>query len=416
MAPEGSPVNLRISLRAALALVALTLPVGAGTADGAPRAHPYFTPRESSILVRVPAPGVYAVSVTITSTARRHSMVALRIGPRTRRVGTDGKGGRSALRIRVAVHTHLLAIRAADRQAGLHLSVSVRRLHALVTTTSPLTSLETVAVGPTGPTGPPSSPGAAASVSAGATGASAPPPPPPPPPAPAAPAVGPPGPPGDPSSWHSIFDDEFNGSSLDRSTWSTGWFGSGITPPVNPEELQCYDPAQVVQGNGELDINLIAKSESCGGQTRPYASGLLSTRGSFTYTYGYVEARVWLPGTSSLSDWPAIWTDGQNWPADGELDVLEGLGGQACWHFHDPLGAPGGCAFGYLGGWHTFGADWERGSVTYYYDGINVGTITSGITSSPMYVILNLAADNAYGGPLQAPATMRVDYVRIWQH
>ena len=68
------------------------------------------------------------------------------------------------------------------------------------------------------------------------------------------------------------------------------------------------------------------------------------------------------------------------------------------------------------GGWHTFGADWEPGSVTYYYDGLPVGTVTQGITGAPMYVILDLAADNAYGGALQAPATMRVDYLRIWQH
>jgi hypothetical protein len=33
-----------------------------------------------------------------------------------------------------------------------------------------------------------------------------------------------------------------------------------------------------------------------------------------------------------------------------------------------------------------------------------------------MYLVLDLAADNAYGGPLQVPATLRVDYVRVWQH
>ena len=49
---------------------------------------------------------------------------------------------------------------------------------------------------------------------------------------------------------------------------------------------------------------------------------------------------------------------------------MEGLSGQACWHFHDPQGGPGGCSTAtYTGGWHTFGADWEPGSVTYYYDG-----------------------------------------------
>lgn len=227
------------------------------------------------------------------------------------------------------------------------------------------------------------------------------------------------GPVGDPGSWNLVFDDEFANSSLDPSKWSTGWLGSGITAPVNSEELECYDPAQVSEANGELDLNLVAESESCGGETRPYASGMVTTDGKFSFTYGFVEARVWLPGTgSAISDWPAVWADGTGtWPQTGELDVLEGLAGQACWHFHDPSGAPGGCSTGaFTGGWHTFGADWEPGSVTYYYDGINVGAITSGITSSPMYLILNLAVDNTNGGPIQAPATMRIAYVRVWQH
>jgi hypothetical protein len=33
-----------------------------------------------------------------------------------------------------------------------------------------------------------------------------------------------------------------------------------------------------------------------------------------------------------------------------------------------------------------------------------------------MYLILDLAADTAYGGPIAAPATLRIDYVRLWQH
>ena len=112
----------------------------------------------------------------------------------------------------------------------------------------------------------------------------------------------------------------------------------------------------------------------------------------------------------------ALWAVGQSWPQDGELDVVEGLGGQACWHFHDASGPQGGCeAAAFTAGWHTFGADWEPGAVTWYYDGIRVGTATNS-TSAPMYLALNLAADNEYGGPLQAPATMRVDYVRLWQH
>jgi hypothetical protein len=38
--------------------------------------------------------------------------------------------------------------------------------------------------------------------------------------------------------------------------------------------------------------------------------------------------------------------------------------------------------------------------------------VTSGITSAPMFLVLDYAA----GGPIQVPDTMKVDYVRVWQH
>ena len=162
---------------------------------------------------------------------------------------------------------------------------------------------------------------------------------------------------------------------------------------------------------------MIAKSETCGGKTRPYASGIVTTNGKFSFTYGFMEARVWVPGTGGIiPDWPDVWLDGQSWPTDGEIDIMEGLSGQACWHFHYPGGQPGDCSSGsFTGGWHTFGADWEPGSITYYYDGAAVGRITSGVTDAPMYIILSLAADKVNGGPVE-PATIRFDYVHVWRH
>jgi len=223
-------------------------------------------------------------------------------------------------------------------------------------------------------------------------------------------------------TWHLIFDDEFAGSRFDTGKWSTGWYGSGITGPVNPSEAQCYDPAQVGVRHGQLDLRLVARTVRCnassGQITRPYVSGIVTTSGKFAFTHGYLEARVWMPGTRSIADWPAVWAVGDNWPSGGELDVVEGLGGQACWHFHDPSGAPGGCSRRmFAGGWHTFGAEWRDGVVTWYYDGTRVGAVGNGITSDPMYLVLGLdVRDASYGGPIQVPETFRIDYVRVWQH
>jgi beta-glucanase (GH16 family) len=226
--------------------------------------------------------------------------------------------------------------------------------------------------------------------------------------------------------WKLTFDDEFSGTSLDTAKWSTGWYGSGITPPIDSAEKDCYDPAQVSEGGGTIGLTLIRKSEDCGVSDQAYTTGVVTTRGKFNFTYGFIEARVWLPAVpgnpSEAANWPDVWADGQSWPEDGEIDIAEGLGGDVCAHFHGPdnpigVGAGGptqtGCPDGtYAGGWHVFGADWEPGIVTYYYDGADIGSVTSGITSAPMFLILSYAS----GDPYQAPATMTVDYMRVWQH
>ncbi len=222
----------------------------------------------------------------------------------------------------------------------------------------------------------------------------------------------------DAGPWRLVFDSEFDGTSLDTAQWSTGWFGSGLTTGASSSEQECYDPARVSVAHGGLELTAVARAERCGGATRPYASGMVTTDGKFSFTYGYMEARIWLPaGSHGIADWPAFWADGQNWPTTGEVDAVEGLGGRACAHFHNPAGGPGTCATGrYAGGWHTFAADWAPGSVTYYYDGIRLWRDVSGITSAPMYLILDLAVSSTVTPPATVPATMRVDYVRVWKH
>jgi len=225
--------------------------------------------------------------------------------------------------------------------------------------------------------------------------------------------------------WVLRFDDEFGGSGLDASRWATGWYGAGVTAPVSEQENDCYDPSQVAVGGGVLSLTLAARDVSCGGGSEQYAAGLVSTAGKYTFTYGLVQARVWVPAAASgeVANWPAVWADGKTWPADGEMDIAEGIGGRMCGHFHDAAdpggvgaGSKSGCPAGdFAGGWHTFAVDWEPGKVTYYYDGVDIGGVSAGVTSAPMFLILDYATGEP-GGPVQAPATMKVDYIRVWQH
>jgi beta-glucanase (GH16 family) len=273
-----------------------------------------------------------------------------------------------------------------------------------------LTSGSTPAPAPTGtptstPTGTPTStPDATASSTPGATAS---------PPATTGDA-----PLGIPGAWRKAFSDEFNGTSLDGSKWNPNWLGcSGCTtPPVNSSEQAAYAPSQVSVSEGSLHLRATAQQTTVNGKTYPYRSGLVESNGRAEFTYGAFEARIHTPSSGSqIANWPAFWGNGQNWPTDGEMDIMEGLGGSACYHFHSSSGGPGSCASGSFTGWHTYGAEWKPGSVTYYYDGKQVGQITSGITSAPMYLILNHGISSQHGGPTVSSADMMVDYVRVWK-
>ena len=217
------------------------------------------------------------------------------------------------------------------------------------------------------------------------------------------------------SSWKLTFDDEFN--SLNKNHWGTNWLGApgAITPPINSAEQGAYDPAQVSVSGGYLHLGTAYKDVTAGGRSYDMVGGMVQSNDHFQQTYGYFEARIFLPGSNgNINNWPAFWLDGQNWPVDGELDIMEGLSGKAGWHFHSPSGGPGATSSGDFTGWHTYGALWEPGAVTYYYDGVEVGKITSGITSSPMYMILNNGISDSIGGPTHVPSDMLVDWVHVY--
>lgn len=239
----------------------------------------------------------------------------------------------------------------------------------------------------------------------------------------------------DPKGHHRLtLDDEFNGTALNSKLWTKGWGTSGGTSPsVNSSESECYSSSQVSVSGGALHLSLVPlarsqKTGACAGKA--FKSGIVTTdpsvlgpKNGFQQTYGAFEFRAKPPVDSSghCSDWPALWLDGQSWPTDGEIDVMECLGGHVSTHLHSgPSGhaasGPGWDAPGsrFVGGWHTYGASWTPTSATFYYDGVKVwsGRYT---VAHPNYLIMNLAADPQIGGRTVAPATMDVDWVHVFK-
>jgi outer membrane protein assembly factor BamB len=108
-------------------------------------------------------------------------------------------------------------------------------------------------------------------------------------------------------------------------------------------------------------------------------------RDFFSFQYGRIEFRAQVPEAQGF--WPAAWLLGNNittanWPACGEMDVLERID-ERSWHTRLERGLDPRhrlyrrqlrhCVFDFpdgqtAAGWHTYGMIWSKGSVAYYVD------------------------------------------------
>jgi beta-glucanase (GH16 family) len=221
------------------------------------------------------------------------------------------------------------------------------------------------------------------------------------------------------------FSDEFNDKAVDPAKWETGWFGIGATDPVNSSNDQCYNSSQVTEADGSLHLTAIQKPAVCKGATRPYTSGMVTTRGKFTQHFGSYEARICLPdadGNGLVDNFPAWWINGMaSGFADGEIDVVEGIGGgrtKATVHYDATHLQAGKYSATVLAGCHNFGAEWRGDNVKFYYDGALLFD-TKFVTpaSAQLVLILNLAVDDSHSPTVVGAkgSDMAIDWVRVWK-
>ena len=233
-----------------------------------------------------------------------------------------------------------------------------------------------------------------------------------------------------------MFSDEFDGAALNTSTWHTcSWWATSTCSIETNNELELYTKNNVSVANGTLKLQ--ARKENAvawNGKTYNYTSGMVSTGGrqgekapGFTFKYGYAEARVKVPAGQGL--WPAFWTLPANYDWPPEIDVMEIIGDEPNvthmhYHYLDGAGTHRGPGASWAGpdfsaDWHTFGVDWQPGSLVWYVDGVERHRFTSSfVTAEPQYLLLNLAVGGNWPGSPDSstafPSDYLVDYVRVW--
>jgi serralysin len=228
------------------------------------------------------------------------------------------------------------------------------------------------------------------------------------------------------------FADEFNSLNL-YSRWKPHDQWGNRTLPGN-KELQLYvDPKFKGLGLNPFSVNdgiLNIKASKAGGNAskigKSYTSGMLSSHGAggFSQKYGYFEIRAQLPAGKGM--WPAFWmlADHGKWPP--ELDIMESIGSNknyAVQSIHSKGGNKGKTTWttdNLQTGFHTYGMNWTKNSITYYIDGKQTASYaTPHDMHSKMHMLLNIAVGGKWPGSPNSSTdwsktNFKIDYVRAY--
>ncbi|QTH40003.1 family 16 glycosylhydrolase [Cohnella sp. LGH] len=255
-----------------------------------------------------------------------------------------------------------------------------------------------------------------------------------------------------------VWQDEFSGSQLDAGKWN---YEQGYYIGNDPNswgwgnaELQHYTNSSqnVFLQDGKLNIRALNDPKSFPQDPNRYAqysSGKINTKDHFSFKYGRVDFRAKLPTGNGI--WPALWMLPEDsvygaWAASGEIDVMEAkgrlpgttsgavhFGGQwpvnryIAGEYHFPQGQT------FANDFHVYTLIWEDDNFKWYVDGKFFFKVTRNQWYSvaapnnpnapfdePFYIIMNLAVGGHFDGglspdPGDIPATMQVDYVRVYE-
>ncbi len=223
-----------------------------------------------------------------------------------------------------------------------------------------------------------------------------------------------------------VWQDEFNGTTLDTLKWNYEVNGNG----GGNNELQYYTNSLnncYVKG-GSLVIKAIKKNY----KGKLYTSARINTGNKGDWKYGKFEIRAKLPIGQGL--WPAIWmlpTDWVygGWPLSGEIDIMEELGQEpgkiyGTVHYGNPPREQGGnitlTNSDVSKDFHVYSIEWNYARIRFFVDSINYYTAyVRKPFDQRFHFVFNVAVGGNWPGSHDSstifPQQLVVDYVRVYQ-
>jgi beta-glucanase (GH16 family) len=252
----------------------------------------------------------------------------------------------------------------------------------------------------------------------------------------------------DGTPWVCTFDDEFDGTTLNPQLWTAQT--TATTGYRSGDECYTDTPQTVSVSGGVLSLTAVRMpapfvcQSPAGDYTTQYISGTVTSYDKFSQAYGYFEVKARFPGSrvpglqSSLWLWPENRNAyGPVFPDSGEIDFAE-------WFSADPqlaiptvhYNAASGqdfnatsnqCVVANPAKFNTYGVIWTAQTLTFLIDGQKC-LVDNWFPASPQVkpapfnlpFFLNLTqalglGANAPSSKTVLPATMQVDWVRVWR-
>lgn len=243
----------------------------------------------------------------------------------------------------------------------------------------------------------------------------------------------------DGSRWQCTLADDFTGTRLDRSLWIPQ-VGS-ISGTDAARACVVDGPNNIAVGGGELRLTVrkAAKPSTCHKKSTSYTSGGVMTYRTFSQQYGRIEARIKSTATNQPGLQEAFWlwpddrvSSSTLWPAAGEIDIVETY---SQYHYlavpflHYTWYDNGGPIPGLNTAWNcraargvynTYTLTWTPDMLKIDVNGTPCLVNRSGDQAFKKPYIMALTSalgvgSNALRATTPLPATMAVDYVKVWR-
>jgi hypothetical protein len=215
-----------------------------------------------------------------------------------------------------------------------------------------------------------------------------------------------------------VWQDEFEGDTLDSTKWAVRGVGPRATGFVSPDAVRLYD--------GFLELSTFVENDSI-------KTGAVGTAGRYMPKYGYYECRAQLQ--KSAGNWAAFWIQspgiakGEDPGKFGtEIDIFEYFKGHGenfvshnlHWAYgpnQKTSGAMLSRVEGVDEGFHTFSLEWTPEKYAFFVDGLKYYEVTEAISHIEQYIILSMELPSTEEGLKDAlfPDAFIIDYVRVYQ-